>query len=55
MVPGLGSVTEKYMKTFDGQCVRTLPDFVVTVAGKGPQRIGDRPGLWGGASDPADA
>lgn len=23
------------MKTFDGQCARTLPDFVVTVAGKG--------------------
>jgi len=35
MVPGLGSVIEKYMKTFDGQCARTLPDFVVTVAGKG--------------------
>lgn len=35
MVPGLGSVTEKYMKTFDGLCARTLPDFAVTVAGKG--------------------
>ena len=35
VVPGLGRVTEKYMKTFDGQCARTLPDFVVTVAGKG--------------------
>lgn len=35
LVPGLGRVTEKYLKTFDGQCARTLPDFVLTVAGKG--------------------
>jgi hypothetical protein len=35
MVPGLGRVTERYMKTFDGQCARTLPDFAISVAGKG--------------------
>lgn len=35
VVPGLGRVTERYLKTYDGACARTLPDFVLTVAGKG--------------------
>jgi hypothetical protein len=35
VVPGLGRVTARYMKTFDGACARTPPDFVLTVAGKG--------------------
>ena len=39
VVPGLGRVTTRYMRTFDGNlvkpCVRTLPTAVITVAGKG--------------------
>ena len=39
VVPGLGRVTERYTRTFDGNrdkpCVRTLPTAVIDVAGKG--------------------
>jgi hypothetical protein len=39
LVPGLGSVTERYTRTFDGDasrgCVETLPGAVIEIAGKG--------------------
>src|SRR3954465_9353531 len=34
-VPGLGAVTERYGKTYDGACAKSPPEFVLTVAGKG--------------------
>lgn len=32
---GLGAVTERYGKTFDGACTKSLPEFMLIVAGKG--------------------
>ena len=43
VVPGLGHVTERYTKTFDGNrdapCVRPLPNPVVEVVGKGELEV----------------
>lgn len=54
VVPGLGHVTTRYTTVFDGNrdapCVRTLPDAVIEVAGKGVVELAITPRECGGVA-----